>query len=83
MSDAVLLHGEHHQEVSQMMQRRDYYLLLLIQACRDVVAEYEKGNIKTKQPKNAVCLTMLANRVEEVERSFTEHEKKETRKLNQ
>lgn len=62
------------------MIKHEYLLWLLIDVCTNVVDEYEKGNIMTKEPKHAACLTMLANRLGEVERST--QVTKETRTLD-
>lgn len=63
------------------MMSQDYLLWLLIDVCTNVVDEYERGNITTKEPKYAAHLTMLANRLTEVER-MTKQEK-ETRNIDQ
>lgn len=63
------------------MMNQEYLLWLLIDVCRNVVDQYEMGNITTKEPKHALYLTMLANRLAEVERSTKVA--KETRTIEQ
>ena len=63
------------------MMNQEYLLWLLIDVCRNVVDQYEMGNITTKEPRHAAYLTMLANRLAEVERSTKVS--KETRKIEQ
>ena len=59
------------------MNKNEYLLWLLIDICTNVVDEYERGNITTKEPKHATYLTMLANRLSEVRRATNTN--KETR----
>tara|TARA_R100000742_G_C4197150_1_gene27395 strand:- start:99 stop:287 length:189 start_codon:yes stop_codon:yes gene_type:complete len=60
---------------------QEYLTYMLIEICRNIVQQYEAGNISIKEPKHAMYLTMLANRLEEVDRMI--QQEKETRNIDQ
>ena len=54
-----------------MINNNDRLNVMLLAAAYDVVQAVLRGEIYTKEPKHSVCLTMLANRVDEAYRTTT------------
>ena len=58
-----------------MKTESDLCLLLLVDVCHQVIAAAERGEIVSKQTRGEFPITMLKNRMQEVDRILANHQR--------
>ena len=65
-----------------MKSASDLCLLLLVDVCHQVIAAAERGEIVSKETKGEFPITMLKNRMQEVDRILANHQRMFTEERN-